>query len=102
MKNKTNKNSNTGYRESNNRKKATVRSTGLDENPTEKLKNGLRELLRKNIKINEVIAKIINEEPTEKQKKEIAKLQKQLGTDYKYDCKAEATYVEQLLKDKLK
>lgn len=32
--------------------KKAVRSTGLDENPTEKLKNGLRELLRKNIKIN--------------------------------------------------
>lgn len=30
MKNKTNKNSNTGYRESNNRKKATVRSTFSD------------------------------------------------------------------------
>ncbi len=53
-------------------------------------------------KIDEVIAKMLNEEPTEKQEKEIEKLQKQLGTDYKYDCKAEATYVEQLLKDKLK
>jgi preprotein translocase subunit SecA len=53
-------------------------------------------------KIDEVIAKILNEEPTEKQKKEIAKLQKQLGTDYQFDCKAEAAYVEQLLKDKLK
>ena len=45
---------------------------------------------------------ILNEEPTEKQKKDIAKLQKQLGTDYEFDCKAEAAYVEQLLKDKLK
>ena len=53
-------------------------------------------------KIDEVINKILNEEPTEKQKKEIAKLQKQLGTDYQFDCKAEAAYVEQLLKDKLK
>ena len=53
-------------------------------------------------KIDEVIDKILNEEPTEKQKKEIAKLQKQLGTDYQFDCKAEAAYVEQLLKDKLK
>ena len=53
-------------------------------------------------KIDEVIAKILNEEPTEKQKKDIAKLQKQLGTDYEFDCKAEAAYVEQLLKDKLK
>ena len=53
-------------------------------------------------KMDEVIAKILNEEPTEKQKKEIAKLQKQLGTDYTFDCKAEAAYVEQLLKHKLK
>ena len=53
-------------------------------------------------KIDEVIAKIINEEPTEKQKNEIAKLQKQLGTDYEFDCKAEAAYVEQLLKEQLK
>ncbi|AWE06320.1 hypothetical protein DCE79_02470 [Lysinibacillus sp. 2017] len=53
-------------------------------------------------KIDEVIAKILNEEPTEKQVKEIAQLQKQLGTDYNFDCKAEAAYVEQLLKDKLK
>ena len=53
-------------------------------------------------KIDEVIEKILNEEPTEKQKKEIAKLQKQLGTNYEFDCKAEAAYVEQLLKDKLK
>ena len=53
-------------------------------------------------KMDEVIAKILNEEPTEKQKKDIAKLQKQLGTDYTFDCKAEAAYVEQLLKHKLK
>ncbi|MEK4629908.1 MAG: hypothetical protein ABS944_12265 [Solibacillus sp.] len=53
-------------------------------------------------KIDEVISKILNEEPTEKQKKEIAKLQKKLGTNYQFDCKAEAAYVEQLLKDKLK
>ena len=32
----------------------------------------------------------------------ITKLQKQLGTNYTFDCKAEATYVEQLLKEKLK
>ena len=53
-------------------------------------------------KMDEVIAKILNEEPTEKQKKDIAELQKKLGTKYKFDCKAEAAYVEQLLKDKLK
>lgn len=53
-------------------------------------------------KMDEVIAKILNEAPTDKQVKAIAQLQKELGTDYKFDCKAEATYVEQLLKDKLK
>lgn len=53
-------------------------------------------------KMDEVIAKILNEPPTEKQKQEIAKLQKQLGTNYSFDCKAEAAYVEQLLKNKLK
>ncbi|MBD8037752.1 hypothetical protein H9635_13455 [Solibacillus sp. A46] len=53
-------------------------------------------------KMDEVIAKILNEEPTEKQKKDIAQLQKKLGTNFKFDCKAEAAYVEQLLKDKLK
>lgn len=53
-------------------------------------------------KMDEVISKILNEEPTEKQKKEIAKLQEKLGTNFKFDCKAEAAYVEQLLKDKLK
>ncbi|ATP38988.1 hypothetical protein CSE16_02535 [Solibacillus sp. R5-41] len=53
-------------------------------------------------KIDEVMSKILNEAPTEKQKAEIAKLQKKLGTNYTFDCKAEATYVEQLLKDKLK
>lgn len=53
-------------------------------------------------KIDEVLAKILNEKPTEKQKTEIAKLQEKLGTNYTFDCKAEAAYVEQLLKEKLK
>ena len=53
-------------------------------------------------KMDEVIAKILNEEPTEKQKKDIAQLQKKLGTNFKFGCKAEAAYVEQLLKNKLK
>lgn len=53
-------------------------------------------------KMDEVINKILNEEPTEKQKKDIAALQKKLGTNYKFDCKAEAAYVEQLLKNQLK
>ncbi|MEG0385890.1 MAG: hypothetical protein RR642_14170 [Solibacillus sp.] len=53
-------------------------------------------------KIDEVMTKILNEAPTAKQKTEIAKLQKTLGTNYIFECKAEATYIEQLLKDKLK
>lgn len=53
-------------------------------------------------KMDEVIAKVLGEEPTKKQIDTIEKLQKQAGTDYTYGCKAEATYVENLLKQKLK
>lgn len=53
-------------------------------------------------KIDEVIAKILNEEPTAKQFETIEALQKELGTNYSYDCKAEAAYIEQLLKEKQK
>lgn len=52
-------------------------------------------------KIDEVIAKILNEKPTKKQIDSIEKLQKQLDTDFTYECKAEAAYVEQLLKEQL-
>ena len=52
-------------------------------------------------KIDEVRNKILTEEPTKEQVEAIEKLQKQLGTSYTYDCKAEATYVEQLLKAQL-
>ncbi|MGE7092688.1 hypothetical protein ACQKII_14810 [Lysinibacillus sp. NPDC048646] len=53
-------------------------------------------------KIDEVIAKILNEEPTAKQVETIEALQKELGTSYTYNCKAEAAYIEQLLKEKQK
>ena len=53
-------------------------------------------------KIDEVIAKILNEKPTQKQIESIEEMQKQLGTTYTFDCKAEAAYVEQLLKQQLK
>jgi len=53
-------------------------------------------------KMDEIIAKILNEEPTQKQVDSIEKMQKELGTNYTYGCKAEAAYVEQLLKDQLK
>jgi hypothetical protein len=52
-------------------------------------------------KVDEVIAKMLSEKPTAMQVAAITKLQKLLGTNYTYDCKAEATYVEQLLKEKL-
>lgn len=73
----------------------------IDKVPTEVLLSAdFHEEIAK--KMDEVINKMLNEAPTEKQKKEIDKLQKQLGTDYQFDCKAEAAYVEQLLKNKLK
>jgi len=73
----------------------------IDKIPTEVLLSAeFHEEIAK--KMDEVINKILTEAPTEKQKKEIDKLQKQLGTDYQFDCKAVAAYVEQLLKDKLK
>lgn len=53
-------------------------------------------------KIDEVIAKILSEKPTKKQIESIEKMQRQLGTSYTFDCKAEASYVEQLLKQRLK
>ncbi len=53
-------------------------------------------------KIDEVIDKILTEPPTEKQIETIDALQAQLKTDYSYSCKAEAAYIEQLLKEKLK
>lgn len=73
----------------------------IDKIPTEVLlSTEFHEEIAK--KMDEVINKILNEEPTEKQKKDIAELQKKLGTNYKFDCKAEAAYVEQLLKNQLK
>lgn len=53
-------------------------------------------------KIDEVIAKVLNEKPTKKQVETIEKLQKKLGTNYTYGCKAEANYVEQLLREQMK
>lgn len=52
-------------------------------------------------KMDEVIDKILSEEPTKKQIQSIEKMQKELGTNYEYSCKAEAAYVEHLLKEQL-
>lgn len=53
-------------------------------------------------KMDEVIDKILTEEPTKKQIDSIEKMQEKLGTNYEYSCKAEAAYVEHLLKEQLK
>ena len=52
-------------------------------------------------KIDEVMDKILTEPPTEKQIETIDALQAQLNTNYSYSCKAEAAYIEQLLKEQL-
>ena len=73
----------------------------IDRIPQEVLlSNDFHEEIAK--KIDEVIDKIFTEPPTEKQIKAIDALQAQLKTNYSYSCKAEATYVEQLLQEKLK
>ncbi|MCZ2257552.1 hypothetical protein [Sporosarcina sp. G11-34] len=51
------------------------------------------------VRINESIARILQDPPTEKQIAAIQMAQEELGTHYEYNCKAEATYVEGLLKN---
>lgn len=51
------------------------------------------------VRINENIARILNEPPSEEQIAEIQIMQEKLNTHYEYDCKAEAVYVEGLLKN---
>ena len=52
-------------------------------------------------KMNQVIEKILNEPPSEDQIAKIEIMQEQLDTHYDYACKAEAAYVESILKEKL-
>ncbi|WP_318617027.1 hypothetical protein [Sporosarcina sp. YIM B06819] len=52
-------------------------------------------------RINEVIARVLGEPPSEEQIVAIQMMQEQLNTHYEYDCKAEAVYVETLLKNHL-
>ncbi|WP_432363728.1 hypothetical protein [Sporosarcina sp. UB5] len=52
-------------------------------------------------RINEVIQRIISEPPSEEQIANIQIMQEKLDTHYSYDCKAEAVFVESLLKDRL-
>lgn len=53
------------------------------------------------IRINEVINRILEDPPTEDQIATIQMMQEKLGTYYTYDCKAEAAYVERLLKKQM-
>ena len=52
-------------------------------------------------RINEIIARILSDPPSEEQVVEIQSMQEELNTHYKYNCKAEAVYVETLLKKHL-
>jgi len=51
-------------------------------------------------KMNQVIDKILNEPPSEEQIARIEIMQEKLNTHYDYACKAEAAYVESILKEK--
>jgi len=53
-------------------------------------------------KMNEIIEKIISEEPTPEQIETVDALQKQLGTDYDYSCKMEAKFYIDFLSKQLK
>jgi hypothetical protein len=53
-------------------------------------------------KINQVIDKILNEPPSEDQVAKIEFMQEEFNTHFDYACKAEATYVESILKEKQK
>ncbi len=52
-------------------------------------------------RINEIIARILSEPPSEEQIATIQMMQEELNTHYEYACKAEAVYVETLLKNHL-
>ncbi|GLY09039.1 hypothetical protein [Pseudobacillus badius] len=53
-------------------------------------------------KINEVIEKILSEEPTADQLEEMARLQEEMNTDVDFSCRAEAKFYIDLLNDQLK
>lgn len=52
-------------------------------------------------RINEIIARILGDPPSQEQIATIQTMQEQLNTHYEYGCKAEAVYVETLLKNHL-
>lgn len=51
-------------------------------------------------RINAVIKRVLTDPPTEEQIATIEHLQETLGTNYDYGCKAEAQYVERILKER--
>ena len=51
-------------------------------------------------KMNQVIDKILTEPPSEQQIANIEMMQEDFNTHYNYACKAEAAYIESLLKQK--
>ncbi|REB08497.1 hypothetical protein DVB69_04980 [Sporosarcina sp. BI001-red] len=50
------------------------------------------------VRINEVIQKVLSEPPSEEQIATIQQMQEALNTQYMYECKAEAAFVEAELK----
>ena len=52
-------------------------------------------------RINEIITRILSEPPSDEQIAAIQSMQEELDTHYKYDCKAEAVYIDTLLKKHL-
>lgn len=52
-------------------------------------------------RITEVINRVLEDPPTEEQIANIQMMQEKLNTHYTYDCKAEAAYVERLLKKEI-
>lgn len=53
------------------------------------------------VRISEVINRVLEEPPTEEQIAKIQMMQEKLNTHYTYDCKAEAAYIERLLKKEM-
>ena len=51
-------------------------------------------------RINEVIQKVLSEPPSEDQIATIQQMQEELNTQYVYECKAEAAFVEAQLKQR--
>lgn len=77
----------------------TTKALWYSEIPNEiKYDSGFHEDLA--VRINEVIERVLQDPPTDEQIAAIQIIQEELDTHYEYDCKAQATYVEELLKNK--